>query len=150
MSLNAFGASRQPRTPSRPLGGHACCRERGGRKGMGHNLPLAVSSATEFDDFTWSWILGPSIGCKPLGFGSYLWFVQSKNTTHSEWAPVPGCLAGHPDFLLHKSMQMAMHAIAWPWFKTSCSALAKPHVCLNSGRGSLFVLESCGNYWVSN
>ena len=60
------------------------------QKGMGQNLPLAVSSATEFGDFTWSWILGPSTGCKPLGFGPYLGFVQSKNT---------GCLAGHPDFL---------------------------------------------------
>ena len=149
MSLNAFGASRQPRTPSRPLGGHACCRERGGRKGMGHNLPLAVSSATEFDDFTWSWILGPSIGCKPLGFGSYLWFVQSKNTTqcstHSEWAPVPGCLpvSGRPPrFSAAQKQCMPLHGLG---SRLSCSALAKPHVCSNSGLGSLFKLQNCGN-----
>ena len=93
------------------------------RTRLGHYRPQAVSSVTVFCDF--SLVLVPSSGIGPSISVPIVGFVQSQNrTVHTMipwfpdaiWAPVPGGLANHPDFLRYMSL---VENTAGPWFKLS-------------------------------
>ena len=93
------------------------------RTRLGHNRPPAVVSVTVFCDFTF--VLAPPQGTSPLISVPIVGFVQSESRTvhamtgwfsDAKWAPVPGGLADHPDFLRYMSL---VENTAGPWFKLS-------------------------------
>ena len=93
------------------------------RTRLGHNRPKAVSSVTVFCDF--SLVLVPPTDISPLVSVPIVGFVQSESRTvhtiipwfpDAKWAPVPGGLADHPDFLRYMSL---VENTAGPWFKLS-------------------------------
>ena len=89
---------------------------------LGHNRPQALLR-TVFCAF--SLVLVPSPGIGPFILVPIICFIQSQNRIvhtmipwfpDAKWAPVPCCLADHPDFLRYMSL---VENIAGPWFKLS-------------------------------
>ena len=93
------------------------------RTRLGHRKPHAVHSVTVFCDF--KSVLLPSTDVSPLISIPIIGYVQSQSSTayamtewfpDATWAPVPGGLADHPDFLRYMSL---VENTAGPWFKLS-------------------------------
>ena len=90
---------------------------------LGHLRPRAVLSVTVFCDFEMVFRLPPD-GSSLISI-PIVGFVQSESRTaltmtqwfpDAKWAPVPGGLADHPDFLRYMSL---VENTAGPWFKLS-------------------------------
>ena len=90
---------------------------------LGHRKPRSVHSVTVFCDFKYA--LLPLTDVSPLIPIPIIGYVQSRNCTvyamtqwlpDAAWAPVPGGLADHPDFLRYMSL---VENTAGPWFKLS-------------------------------
>ena len=90
---------------------------------LGHKKPRAVHSVTVFCDF--NSVLSPSTDVSPMIPIPVIGYVQSQNCSayamtewlpDATWAPVPGGLADHPDFLRYMSL---VENTAGPWFKLS-------------------------------
>ena len=96
------------------------------RTRLGHRKPHAVHSVAVFCDFKSVLLLTTDVS--PLIPITIIGYVQSQSTESSTahamtewfpdatWAPVPGGLADHPDFLLYISLA---EKTAAPWFKLS-------------------------------
>ena len=90
---------------------------------LGHKKPHAVHSVTVFCDF--KSVLSPSTDVSPLIPIPIIGYVQAQSSSayamtewlpDARWAPVPGGLADHPDFLRYMSL---VENTAGPWFKLS-------------------------------
>ena len=93
------------------------------RTRLGHHLPHAIHNVTVFCNFE---MVMHHLPCAcPLISVPIVGYVQSKSRAvhtmtqwfpDATWAPVPGGLADHPDFLRYMSL---VENIAGPWFKLS-------------------------------
>ena len=94
------------------------------RTRLSHSKPHAVHSVTVFCDF--KSVLLPSTDVSPLILiPIIIGYVQSQSSTayamtqwfpDAKWAPVPGGLADHPEFLRYMRL---VENTAGPWFKLS-------------------------------